>query len=104
MRDRTFADFMIGALACISVLGFCAVMRESEPALDDRKRRAAERFALPRRKRRARSPEDDCRHCVGSGVCDECAPAACRVCRGTGFQPHDQALVLRLSSIWDGAA
>ena len=116
MRDRTFADFMAGALACISVLGFYAVLRESrlagplgEPELPLQQRagertRDAERWALPRKRRRRRSPEDDCRHCVGSGTCAECAPAACRVCKGTGLQPHDAALVSRLCTLWDGAA
>jgi hypothetical protein len=100
MRDRTFADFMAGAIACLSVLGFCAVLRESARAGE---RRDADRWALPR-KRRRHSPEDDCRHCTGSGSCEECAPAACRVCRGTGLQPHDEAIVSRLSLLWDGAA
>ena len=104
MRDRTFADFMVGALACISVLGFYAVLRETEFYADERRRRVAERWALPPRKRRARSPEDVCRHCTGTGVCDECAPAHCRVCQGSGAQPHDEALVSRLSALWDGAA
>jgi hypothetical protein len=109
MRDRTFADFMAGALTCISVLGFYAVLRETEllqgQRREERRRHdAAERWALPRKKRRRHSPEDDCRHCTGSGQCDECAPAACRVCQGTGLQPHDAAIVSRLSSLWDGAA
>lgn len=108
MRDRSFADFMAGALACISVLGFYAVLKETE--LQQQRRRAmahrheAERWALPRKRRRRRSPEDDCRHCSGSGECEECAPAACRVCKGTGLQPHDDAIVSRLAALWDGAA
>jgi hypothetical protein len=104
MRDRTFADFMIGALACISLIGFCAVLRESELGQEERRRRAAARWALPRRRRRLRSPEDRCRHCTGSGSCAECAPRTCRVCQGTGQQPRDAALVQRLSALWDGAA
>ena len=105
MRDRTFADFMAGALACISVLGFYAVLRETElhqgRRREERRRHEAERWALPRKRRRRRSPEDDCRHCTGGG---ECAPSACRVCKGTGLQPHDEAIVTRLATLWDGAA
>jgi DnaJ-class molecular chaperone len=108
MRDRTFADFMAGALACISVLGFYAVLRESEvrheQRVDERRRRDVERWALPRKRRRRHSPEDDCRHCTGTGTCDECAPTPCRVCKGTGLQPHDEAIVSRLSMLWDGVA
>jgi DnaJ-class molecular chaperone len=108
MRDRTFADFMAGALACISVLGFYAVLRETEQRegqrVDERRRREAERWALPRRRRRRHSPEDDCRHCTGSGTCAECAPSPCRVCKGTGLQPHDEAIASRLFTLWDGAA
>jgi DnaJ-class molecular chaperone len=107
MRDRTFADFMAGALACISVLGFYAVLRETElhegRRREGRRRLDAERWALPQKRRRRRSPEDDCRHCTGSGECDECAPSACRVCKGTGLQPHDEAIVTRLATLWDGA-
>jgi DnaJ-class molecular chaperone len=108
MRDRTFADFMAGALACISVLGFCAVLRETEQLRESQRRAVgrhdAERWALPQKRRRRRSPEDDCRHCIGRGECHECAPAACRVCKGTGLQPHDAAIVSRLSTLWDGVA
>ncbi|HEV2738794.1 MAG TPA: hypothetical protein VGU66_09465 [Candidatus Elarobacter sp.] len=108
MRDRTFADFMAGAIACISVLGFYAVLRETElhqqQRRDERRRADAERWALPRKRRRRHSPEDDCRHCTGSGTCDECVPSPCRVCKGTGLQPHDAAIVSRLSTLWDGVA
>ncbi|HTW83560.1 MAG TPA: hypothetical protein VMD91_05795 [Candidatus Sulfotelmatobacter sp.] len=104
MRDRTFADFMVGALACISVLGVYAVLKESELYRAEQRRRAALRWELPRPRRRRRSPEDDCRHCAGSGTCTECAPVACRVCSGTGLQPRDETLSRRLTSIWDGAA
>jgi len=108
MRDRTVADFMAGAIACISVLGFYAVLRETDlhqqQRRDERRHAEAERWALPRKRRRRHSPEDDCRHCTGSGACDECTPAPCRVCRGTGLQPRDEALVSRLSTLWDGAA
>ncbi|HTJ26623.1 MAG TPA: hypothetical protein VMA36_10695 [Candidatus Limnocylindria bacterium] len=94
---------MVGAIACVSVLGFYAVLKESEFYQEERRRRAAERWMLPRRKRRRRSPEDDCRHCVGTGVCEECAPTPCRLCQGTGIQPRDEALVSRLTALWDGA-
>ncbi len=107
MRDRIFADFMAGAIACISVLGVYAVLRETEQHQGQRRgepRDDAERWALPPKRRRRRSPEDDCRHCTGSGECEECAPAPCRVCSGTGLQPHDAALVSRLAALWDGAA
>jgi len=104
MKDRSFADFMVGALACISVLGLCAVVKETESYHDERRRREAERWALPLKKRRRRSPEDDCRHCTGSGACDECAPTPCRVCKGSGLQPHDEATAQRLALLWDGAA
>ncbi len=101
MRDRSFADFMIGALACMSVLGFYGMLKETEHHAQQRRRRAAERWALPRKRRRYRSPEDDCRHCTGTGTCTECAPAPCRVCKGNGLQPHDDAMVSRLSALWD---
>ncbi len=108
MRDRIFADFMAGALACISVIGFYAVLRgtelQAEQRRDERDRWESQRWALPRKRRRRHSPEDDCRHCTGCGTCDECAPAPCRVCQGTGLQPRDAAIVSRLAMIWDGAA
>lgn len=103
MRDRTFADFMAGALTCISVLGFCALLRETEQQEQRRAARCrhdAERWALPR-KRRRRSPEDECRHCIGNGECEDCAPSPCRVCNGTGVQPHDDAIVARLAALWN---
>ena len=104
MKDRAFSDFVVGALACVSVLGFCAVFKETELYRETQRQRDAERWALPRKRRRRRSPEDDCRHCTGSGICEECAPTPCRVCRGSGLQPHDEATVARLASLWDGAA
>jgi len=104
MRERTFADFMIGALACISVLGFYAVLRDTELTNEERRRRAAARWSLPRKRRRGLSPEDRCRHCTGLGSCAECGPGACRMCRGSGVQPRDAALAARLSALWDGAA
>ena len=36
--------------------------------------------------------------------CAECAPAPCRVCKGNGLQPHDEAIASRLTALWDGAA
>ena len=104
MRDRSFADFMAGALACISVLGFYALLKETELAHEQRRRRAAERWTLPKKRKRRRSPEDDCRHCTGTGHCAECAPEPCRVCSGVGLQPHDAAIASRLTRLWDGAA
>ena len=103
MRDRSFADFMVGALACISVLGLCAVLKDTELYREQERRRAEQRWQLPRRRRRRRSPEDDCRHCTGSGICNECAPTPCRVCKGTGLQPHDTGIASRLALLWDGA-
>jgi len=103
MRDRSFADFMVGALACISVLGFYAVLKDSELAQEQRKRQAAERWALPRKRKRRRSPEDDCRHCTGTGECGECAPSPCRICRGNGLQPHDATVTSRLNALWNPA-
>jgi hypothetical protein len=104
MKDRAFTDFVVGALACVSVLGFCAVLKETELYRETERRRDAERWALPQKKRRRRSPEDDCRHCTGSGVCEDCAPTPCRVCKGSGLQPHDRDIAARLTSLWDGAA
>lgn len=104
MRDRTFADFMIGALAVVSVLGVYAALKESELQREQQRRRAELRWALPRRRRRRRSPEDDCRHCAGSGACPDCDPSNCRLCRGSGVQPRDESLSQRLTSLWDGAA
>ncbi len=101
MRDRSFADFMVGALACMSVLGFYAVLKETELHQEQRKRQAAQRWALPRKRKRRRSPEDDCRHCTGTGECDDCAPQACRVCNGAGLQPHDAAIASRLAALWN---
>lgn len=102
MRDRTFADFVVGALACISMFGFCAMLKESD--LDgEQRRRDRERWTLPPARRAMRSPEDDCRHCNGSGACAECAPVPCRVCKGSGEQPHDRAVVTRLTALWNGA-
>jgi hypothetical protein len=104
MRDRSFADFMVGALACMSVLGFYALLKETELVYEQRRRQAAARWTLPKKRKRRRTPEDDCRHCTGTGACDECGPAPCRVCGGTGLQPHDAAIASRLSAIWNPSA
>jgi hypothetical protein len=105
MSNGRFAGFMAGALACVSVLGGCfALLREAEIYAQRRRQHAVQRWALPRKHRRRRSPEDDCRHCGGAGTCPQCEPAECRVCKGEGLQPHDDAIVSRLSAIWDGAA
>ncbi len=104
MKDRTFADFTLGVLGCISVLGVCALISESERYREEQRARAAKKWALPRKLRRCSTRENDCRHCSGSGDCAECAPADCRVCRGTGLQPRDAGLVGRLGALWDGAA
>ncbi len=104
MKDRSFADFMVGALACVSVMGFYALLRETETYASEQRRRNAARWALPRRRKRLETPEDNCRHCTGSGVCEDCAPVACRVCRGSGRAPLDAATVHRLTLLWDGAA
>jgi hypothetical protein len=104
MKDRSFTDFMVGALACISVLGVYAVMRDADAAYVERRRQAAARWALPRKRRRSRTPDDLCRHCGGSGNCDACGDESCRICRGNGLQPRDEALVTRLASMWDGVS
>ena len=104
MRDRSFADFMAGALACMSVLGFYAILKEAELSQEQRRRQAAQRWALPRKRKRRRSPEDDCRHCTGTGECGDCAPSPCRVCNGCGLQPHDDAIASRLNAIWNPSA
>jgi len=102
MKDRSFADFMVGALACISVLGFYVILRDADAAYVERRKQAAARWALPRKRRRRRTPEDLCRHCGGSGTCDACGDESCRICHGNGLQPRDEALVMRLTSMWDG--
>lgn len=105
MTNRKFGDLVAGLLACVSVLGGCfALLREAEGYARRQRRRAAQRWSLPHRDERYRSPEDDCRHCGGSGACPQCAPGACRVCRGAGLQPHDGTVVSRLCALWDGAA
>jgi hypothetical protein len=104
MKDRTFVEFTLGALACISVLGLYALIGETERYRAEQRARAARRWVLPRKRRPGRTPENDCRHCSGTGTCTHCAPADCRVCKGTGIQPRDAGLVGRLGTLWDGAA
>jgi len=100
MKSRSFADLMVGVLAYMSLSGLIAIVTEPAP----RRRGAGGRWTLPlkQRRRRRRVAEDACRHCKGSGHCDACMPATCRVCRGTGMQPRDASLVDRLNELWDG--
>lgn len=100
MKTRSFADLIVGVLAYVSLSGLAAIAAErpraSRPPVD-------ERFALPPvKRRRRRSAEDACRHCKGSGRCEACEPATCRLCRGSGLQPRDVSLIPRLSELWDG--
>lgn len=114
MKDRSIVDFMCGAAACISVLGFYMILRDRGAAGGTRRAlpapapapaKADDRYTLGAvgRKRRRRSVEDDCRHCAGSGQCQECLPAPCRVCRGRGLQPRDESLIVRLNQLWGAA-
>jgi hypothetical protein len=99
MKHRSFADLMVGVLAYVSLTGIAALA--VEPA--DRPRAAPDgRWDLPVKRRRRRVREDACRHCDGSGACDACSPHTCRVCRGSGLQPRDASLVVRLTALWDG--
>jgi len=100
MKDRSFADFMVGVLACVSVFGLYAVARETE-LLREGRRRLHARWTLPGGARVA-TPEDHCRHCAGAGHCPACGPS-CRVCRGSGRQPRDAAQIMRLTALWNGA-
>jgi hypothetical protein len=100
MNNRSFADLMVGVLAYVSLTGLAAIA--AEPAVE-RAPRSDERWSLPVKRRRRRVREDACRHCSGSGQCDACMPATCRVCRGTGLQPRDMTLVPRLTELWNGA-
>jgi hypothetical protein len=112
MRDRTIPDLMLGALACVSVLGLYAITRETVGVPTRRRtdeettmhRRASDvaKWELPRQSMHRETPEDYCRHCTGSGVCESCGPASCRICRGSGVQPQDASLLPRLSLMWDG--
>jgi len=107
MKDRSFADFLIGALACISLAAVYTLVntaqaessRASAP-VGELRRHADGRFELPKRRRRKRTIEDACRHCGGSGSCTQCGPEPCRVCRGNGAQPRDPKLIARLDALW----
>lgn len=102
MNKRSFADLLVGVLAYVSLTGLAAIAVEpaTGPAPNAR---ADERWTLPVKRRRRRVREDACRHCAGSGHCDACTPATCRVCRGSGLQPRDATLVPRLTELWNGA-
>jgi len=104
MNKRSFADLMVGVLAYVSLTGLAAIAAEPGTEPKERTARVAdERWALPVKRRRRRVREDACRHCSGTGQCDACMPATCRVCRGTGLQPRDASLVPRLTELWNGA-
>jgi hypothetical protein len=100
MKSRSFADLLIGVLAYVSLTALASAAATKPvpaPARDAR-------WTLPAKKRRRRrSVEDACRHCAGSGHCEACMPATCRVCRGSGLQPRDATLVERLNLLWDGS-
>ncbi len=93
---------MIGVAAYVSLSGLIAYVSEPPP----RPGTVDPRWTLPpkARRRRHRVAEDCCRHCKGSGHCEACMPATCRVCRGSGLQPRDATLVTRLTGLWDGAS
>jgi hypothetical protein len=99
MNKRSFGDLMVAVLAYVSLSGLAAMASETGV---QRKRKADQRWSLPVKRRRRRVREDACRHCSGSGQCDACVPAPCRVCRGTGLQPRDASLVPRLTELWNG--
>jgi hypothetical protein len=104
MNKRSFADLMVGVLAFVSLTGLAAIAVEPGAGSRNRTAVADERWSLPVKRRRRRVREDACRHCSGSGTCDACMPATCRVCRGTGLQPRDASLVPRLTELWNGAS
>jgi hypothetical protein len=102
MKSRSFADLVVGVLAYVSLSGLLALTTAGQP---HRQRRGDRRWTLPvKQRRRRRIAEDGCRHCHGTGHCDACMPATCRVCRGSGLQPRDVALVARLNELWDGVS
>jgi hypothetical protein len=100
MKNRSFADLMVGVLAYMSLTGLAAISNEPAPAAASSV--VDERWELPVKRRRRRVREDACRHCSGSGQCDACMPSTCRVCRGAGLQPRDSTLVPRLTELWNG--
>jgi hypothetical protein len=99
MHNRSFADLMVGVLAYVSLTGLAALA--AAPSAP-RRRAADRRWSLPVKRVRRRVREDACRHCSGSGRCDECTPEACRACRGTGLLPRDATLLPRLCGLWNG--
>ena len=101
MNNRSFADLLVGVLAYVSLSSLAAIA--ADPAVP-RTQHSDERWTLPVKRRRRRVREDACRHCSGSGQCDACMPATCRVRRGTGLQPRDTTLVPRLTELWNGAS
>jgi hypothetical protein len=101
MKNRSFADLMVGVLAYMSLTGLAAISTETAPVAG-RNAVAGDRWALPVKRRRRRVREDACRHCSGSGQCEACMPSTCRVCRGVGLQPRDATLVPRLTELWNG--
>jgi hypothetical protein len=98
--NKSFADLMVSVLAYVSLTGLAAVSTESRQLA--RAGDADDRWDLPVKRRRRRVREDACRHCSGSGTCDACSPATCRVCRGVGLQPRDATLIPRLTELWNG--
>ena len=101
MNKRSFADLMVGVLAYVSLTGLAAIASEPTAAVK-RSCNPDARWSLPVKRLRRRVREDACRHCSGSGQCDACTPATCRICRGTGLQPRDATLVPRLTELWNG--
>ncbi len=100
MNNRSFADLMVGVLAYVSLSGLAAVA--ADPAAVPKP--PEPRWSLPVKRRPSHIREDACRHCNGSGHCEACSPATCRVCRGTGLQPHDAMVLSRLTKLWNGAS
>jgi hypothetical protein len=104
MNKRSFADLLVGVLAYVSLTGLAAIAVEPSAGPKERIPRKDERWSLPVKRRRRRVREDACRHCSGTGQCDACQPATCRVCRGTGLQPRDASLLPRLTELWNGVS
>jgi hypothetical protein len=99
MKSRSFADLLIGVLAYVSL---SIILAATNVAM---RRDPDTRWTLPvAKRRRRRGIEDACRHCSGTGHCEACSPATCRVCRGSGLQPRDATLVPRLTALWDGSS
>ena len=69
MKNRSFADLMVGVLAYVSLTGLAAIAIEAAPSGHRAVAVADERWALPVKRRRRRVREDACRHCSGSGSC-----------------------------------